>query len=109
MVLTKHSTELVLIGALWLVSMLVDAHSRYNLRAQCPFKHSEPSLQSTLFPSFRWVKHCYMSTQYVEAYRRNINVVVDIGEGHGERGEGQHHALLHIALPEAQIVSTCMA
>ncbi len=34
------------------------------------------------------------------AYRRAVDKVVDIMEGHGEGGEGQHHALLHIAFLE---------
>ncbi len=34
-------------------------------------------------------------------YRRAVYKVVDVMEGHGEGGERQHHALLHIAFLEA--------
>lgn len=36
-----------------------------------------------------------------KAYRGAVHKVVDVMEGHGKGGEGQHHALLHIALLEA--------
>ena len=41
-----------------------------------------------------------MSRQGI-AYRWAVYKVVDVIEGHGEGVEGQHHALLHIALLEA--------
>lgn len=37
----------------------------------------------------------------IRAYRRAVNKVVDVMEGHGEGGEWQHHTLLYIALLEA--------
>ena len=43
----------------------------------------------------------YSSSGQQEAYRRAVYEVVDIAEGHGEGREGEHHALLHIALLEA--------
>ena len=41
--------------------------------------------------------------------RRAVHKVVDIIEGHGEGGEGQHHALVHIALLEAVAPSSAPA
>ncbi len=39
------------------------------------------------------------NTRHV-TYRRAVYKVVDVMEGHGEGGERQHHALLHIAFLE---------
>lgn len=48
-----------------------------------------------------WQQKCCQSWQPGVTHRWDINVVMDISEGHGEWGEGQHHSLLHGALPEA--------
>ena len=41
--------------------------------------------------------------------RRAVHKVVDIMEGHGEGGEGQDHALVHIALLKAVAPSSAPA
>ena len=43
------------------------------------------------------------------AHRRHIYIVVDISEGHGEGNKGEHHALVHTALPEAHVVASSCA